>query len=126
MGGSTKSLRRTDSLYPPLPFYLLVQTSMVYSQVFPLIKLPDTALVYLLACYTAFIATGHAVGLKSINRHLFTIKKFLKNFNPKKQFTDENSTGISVHYCRNKLNYRIARVDRVDGSQSRIVIPACN
>ena len=113
IGASTKA-SETDRLDPPLPFYLLAQTSMVYNQVFLVIKLPDTALVYLLACYTAFLATGHAAGLKSINGYLLTIKKFLKNFDPKKQCTDENSTIMFVHYYRNNLNYRIARVDRVN------------
>ena len=113
MGAPLKP-QKMDGLYPPLPLYPLVQPSMVYNQVFLVIKLPDTALVYLLACYTAFLATGHAVGLKSINGYLLTIKKFLKNFDPKKQFTDENSTIMFVHYYRNNLNYRIARVDRVN------------
>jgi hypothetical protein len=54
------------------------------------IKLPDTALVYLLACYTAFLATGHAIGLKriksgTVDGYLLTIRKFLKFFDPKKR-----------------------------------------
>jgi hypothetical protein len=65
------------------------------------IKLPDTALVYLLACYTAFLATGHAIGLKSIKSgtvdgYLLTIKKFLKNFDPKSDRDARMFTGAAV------------------------------
>ena len=119
MGAPLKP-QKTDGLYPPLPFYLLVQTSMVYNQVFLVIKLPDTALVYLLACYTAFLATGH--------EYLLTIKKFLKNFDPKKQFTDGNSTIMFVHYIIGTI-WTIelpVLTESMNGSQSKIVTWACN
>ena len=41
-------------------------------------------------------------------------QEVFEKLRPKKQFTDENSTIMFVHYYRNNLNYRIARVDRVN------------
>jgi hypothetical protein len=88
MGASTKATEKRTACTRRCHFIYWCVLRKVYDQVFPVVQLSDTALVYLLACYTAFLATGHAIGLKSIKSgtidgYLLTIAKFLKNFDEK-------------------------------------------
>ena len=88
MGASTKATEKRTACTRRIHFIFWCIIRQVFDQVFPVIKLSDNALVYLLACYTAFLATGHAIGLKSIKSgtvdgYLLTIAKFLKNFDQK-------------------------------------------
>jgi hypothetical protein len=101
MGASTKASEKRTACTRCCHFIYWCILRRVYDQVFPVIKLPDTALVYLLACYTAYLATGHAIGLKSIKSgtvdgYLLTIKKFLKKFDPKSDRDARMFTGAAV------------------------------
>jgi hypothetical protein len=100
-GSVHKSLRKTDGLYPSLPFYLLVHPSTSLRPGISCDKLPDTALVYLLVCYTAFLATGHSINLKSIKSgtvdgYLLTTKNFPRNFDRKSNQDARMFTGAAV------------------------------
>jgi hypothetical protein len=101
MGASTKASEKRMACTRCYHFIYWCILRRVYDQVFSVTKLPDTALVYLLACYTAFLATGHAIGLKSIKSgtvdgYLLTIKKFLKSFDPKSDGNARMFTGAAV------------------------------
>jgi hypothetical protein len=101
MGASTKTSEERTACSRHCYFIYWCILQRVYDQVFPVIKLSDTALVYLMACYTAFLATGHVIGLKSIKSgtvdgYLLTIKMFLKNFDPKSDRDARMFSGAQV------------------------------
>ena len=47
----------------------------IYDEIFPIIKLSPTGIMYVMAFYAAFLVTGHAIALKSIKSG--TVKKYL-------------------------------------------------
>lgn len=101
MGASTKATEKRTACTRRCHFIYWCTIRGVYDSIFPLITLTDTSLVYLLACYTAFLATGHAIGLKSIksgtvDAYLLTIKKFLKNFDEISDRDARMFTGTAV------------------------------
>ena len=101
MGASTKATEKRTACTRRCHFIYWCKIRNVYGSIFPLITLEDTSLVYLLACYTAFLATGHAIGLKSIKSgtvdgYLLTIKKFLKNFDEQSDRDARMFTGAAV------------------------------
>ena len=77
----------------------------IIGSIFPLITLSPIGIIYMLAFYAAFLATGHAISYKSIKsgtvtKYIGDIANFLRNF--------ANNQSSNIHKVGNTVAHQIS------------------
>ena len=117
MGTSSKADKQRSTITRRIHFIYWCTIRGIIDEIFPLIKLSPIGVIYMLAMYAVFLATGHAISCRSIKsssvtKYIADIANYLRQF-AKDTTRDVRKVGTTIAHQINSITAEMKRLEDI-------------